>query len=80
MTDLFFKRQAITGAIESIIADLEIRQQAIKGDSQAVKVLSKESRKEKKEILTRHCKNLNHIHKFIHEQFELITKLNKSNN
>ena len=27
MTDLFFKRTAITGAIESIIADLEIRQQ-----------------------------------------------------
>ena len=77
MTDLFFKRQAITGAIESIIADLEIRQQAIKGDSQAVKVLSKESRKEKKEILTRHCKNLNQVHKFIHDQFELITKLQK---
>ena len=79
MRDLFFKRQAITGAIESIIADLEIRQQAIKGDSQAVKVLSKESKKEKKEILIQHCKNLNHVHKFINDQFELITKLNKSN-
>ena len=74
---LFFKRQAITSAIESIIADLEIRQQAIKGDSQAVKVLSKESKSEKKEIIERHCKNLNQIHKFINEQFELITKLSK---
>jgi|6_EtaG_2_1085325.scaffolds.fasta_scaffold00725_10 hypothetical protein len=74
---LFFKRQAITGAIESIIADLEIRKQAIKGDSRAIKVLSKESKKEKKEILIRHCKNLNEVHKFIHDQFELITKLSK---
>ena len=75
--NLFFKRQAITSAIESVIADLEIRHQAINGDSQAVKVLSKESKKEKKEILTQHCKNLNEVHKFINEQFELITELSK---
>jgi|10_taG_2_1085330.scaffolds.fasta_scaffold33738_2 hypothetical protein len=77
MKELFFKRTAITGAIESIIADLEIRHQAIKGDSRAVKVLEKETRQEKKDILSRHCQNLNQVHQFINQQFEYINKLSK---
>tara|TARA_R100000789_G_C2881793_1_gene114728 strand:+ start:250 stop:495 length:246 start_codon:yes stop_codon:yes gene_type:complete len=74
MTDLFFKRQAITGAIASIIGDLEIREQGLKGDSQALKVLEKESKQEKKETIRMHIKNLYHIHNFVHEQFELINE------
>lgn len=78
MEKLFKKRQKITCVIESIIADLELRERAIVGDKIAIKVMQ-ETRKEKQETLLRHIKNLSEIAQFIREQFEVINSLKKNN-
>lgn len=77
MRDLFIRRQTVTLALDGMKGDLELRLQVVKGDRVAVQVMGKETKEEKKEIITQHIKNLDFANALINEQFDLINELSK---
>jgi len=78
MMNLFTRRVGVTTGLESIVSDLEIRQQVLIGDSTAIKVMEGETKEERKDMLDQHITNASAAHNLINDQFRLIEKLSKN--
>jgi len=70
MRRYYFKKAEKVQHIESIVADLETRLEALKGDKVASQLLAKENRAERTEVLENHINNLNSLHQYINSFFD----------
>jgi len=73
MIRYYLKKAEKCHHLEGLIADLEIRLSALKGDEIAIQVI-KETKQEKIETLESHIKNLQGIHNYINQFFEVWVK------
>ena len=70
MQRFYLKKSEKAQYIEAIVADLEMRLNALQGDEVISQSMAKETKEEKIEILQNHITNLNSLHKYVESFFE----------
>jgi len=69
---LFLFRQTITGNLESVMEDLEVRKGAVSGQPLAKEYFKDETPLARKELLENQLDILNKTHQFINAQFDML--------
>lgn len=70
MDKFYFKKGEKVGNIQAIVADLETRLSALRGDDVTGQLLATESKEDKIEMLQNHITNLNSLQKYVESFFE----------